>query len=182
MSNFSFSHSAFYSLGELPAIVIKLKNCRLQALSVWKSLNFVVWERVKDYTTCNSSPITNRQVFANHNSIMLKGFLHGMIVYQQFLFMKQTYPVSILGRAIAGFTHFFQRSHIFFFRPVRDIPALKLNDVQVLFEGKRLPSLKSDKSLFAQLSFLLNRIHVHCCQLKPTYSLKELLPFINTID
>ena len=63
-----------------------------------------------------------------------------------------------------------------------DIPALKLNDVHLLYEGKRLPSLKSDKSLFTQLIFFLNRIHVHCCQLKPTYSLKELLPFINMID
>ena len=69
----------------------------------------------------------------------------------------------------------------FFFRPMRDIPALKLNDVHLLFEGKRLPSLKPDKSLFTQLSFFLNGIHVHCCQFKPTYSLKELLPFINTI-
>ena len=92
--------------------------------------------------------------------------------------------MSILGRAIAILTHFFQRSRIFFFffRPMRDLPALKLNDVHLLFEGKRLPSLKSDKSLFTQLSFFLNRIHLHCCQLKPTYSLKELLPFINTID
>ena len=114
MSNFSFSLSAFYPLGELSAIVIKLKkNCRLQVLSIWKSLKFVFWERVKDYTICNSSRITNRQVCANHNSVMLKGFLHGMFVFHQFLFMKQTYPVSILRRAIAGFTHSFQRSRIF---------------------------------------------------------------------
>ena len=147
MSNFSFSHSAFYPLGELFAIFIKLKNCRLQALSIWKSLKFVVWERVKDYTTCNSSRITNRQVCANHNSVMVKGFLHGMFVSHQFLFMKQTYPLSTLGRAIAILTHFFQRSRIFFFfRPMRHLPALKLNDVHLLFEGKRLPSLKSDKN------------------------------------
>ena len=50
--------------------------------------------------------------------------------------------VSILGRMIEGFTHFFQRLHIFF-RPMCDIPALKLNDVNLLLEGKRLPSLKS---------------------------------------
>ena len=69
----------------------------------------------------------------------------------------------------------------FFFRPMRDIPALKLNDLHLLFAGKRLPSLKSHKNSFTQLSFFLNRIHVHCCQLKPTYSLKELLPFMYTI-
>ena len=65
---------------------------------------------------------------------------------------------------------------------MRNIPTLKSNDVHLLFEGKCLPSLKSNKSLFTQLSFVLNRIHVHCLQLKSTYSLKELLPFINMID
>ena len=105
-----------------------------------------------------------RKVCANHNSVMLKGFLHGMFVFRQLLFMKQTYPVSILGRAVAGFTHFLffsEITHFFFFfsRPMRDIPASKLNHVHLLFEGKRLPSLKSNKSLFTQLSFFLNRIH-----------------------
>ena len=117
---------------------------------------------------------------------MQKGFLCEMFVFRQFLFMKQTYPVFILRRPIAGPTHFFFFSEItfffFFFRPMRDIPALKLNDAHLLFEGKHLPSLKSYKSFFTQLSSFLNRINVHCCQLQPTYSLKELLPFKNTID
>ena len=93
-----------------------LKNCRLQAFSIWTSLKLVFWERVKDYTTCNSSRITNRQVCANHNSVMLKGFLYGMFVFHQFLFMKQTYQVSILECAIVILTHFFHRSSIFFFQ------------------------------------------------------------------
>ena len=38
--------------------------------------------------------MTNRQVGANHNSVMQKGFLHGMFVFHQFLFMKQTYDTS----------------------------------------------------------------------------------------
>ena len=42
---FLFSHSVLYPFGELSAIVIKIWNCRLQSLSVWKSLKFVVWER-----------------------------------------------------------------------------------------------------------------------------------------
>ena len=46
-SNFSFSHSVFYPFAELSAIFIKFKNCRLQIVSVWKRLKFVVWERVK---------------------------------------------------------------------------------------------------------------------------------------
>ena len=135
MSNFSFSHSAFYPLGELFSIFVKLKHCRLQALSIWKSLKFVAWERVKDYTTCNSSHIVNRQVCANHKSVVQKGFLHRMFVFHQFLFMKQTYLESILGRAIAILTHFFQRSHCFFFRPMRDLPTLKLNDIHLLFSS-----------------------------------------------
>ena len=46
-SNFSFSHSVFYPFGELCAIFIKFKMvvCKL---SVWKSLKFVVWEKVLD--------------------------------------------------------------------------------------------------------------------------------------
>ena len=39
-SNFSFSHSVFYLFRKLSAIFIKLKNCRLQTLPVWKSLKF----------------------------------------------------------------------------------------------------------------------------------------------
>ena len=35
-SNFSFSHIFFYHFGELSAIFIKLKDCPLQTLSVWK--------------------------------------------------------------------------------------------------------------------------------------------------
>ena len=33
----------------------QIRNCRLQALSVWKSLNFVVWERVKVLTSNSKS-------------------------------------------------------------------------------------------------------------------------------
>ena len=45
-SNFSFSHSVFCPFGELSAILIKFEIfvCKL---SVWKSLKFVVWERVR---------------------------------------------------------------------------------------------------------------------------------------
>ena len=45
-SNFSFSHTVFRPVRELSPRFIKFKNCRLQTLSVWKSLKFVVWERV----------------------------------------------------------------------------------------------------------------------------------------
>ena len=48
-SNFSFSHSVFYHFGELSTVSIKHKivPCKLLSLSIWKSLKFVVWERVK---------------------------------------------------------------------------------------------------------------------------------------
>ena len=48
MSNFSISHTFFYPFEELSAIFIKFLNCCLQALSVWKSLDFIILERVKD--------------------------------------------------------------------------------------------------------------------------------------
>ena len=45
-SNLSFSHSAFYPFGELFAIFKKFEIV-VCTLSVWKSLEFVVWEKVK---------------------------------------------------------------------------------------------------------------------------------------
>ena len=41
-SNFSFSHSVFY-----PCHFHQIQNCRLQTLSFWKSLKFIIRERVK---------------------------------------------------------------------------------------------------------------------------------------
>ena len=46
-SNFSFSHSVFYPFWTTFFHFHQIQNCRLQTLSVWKSLKFVVWERVK---------------------------------------------------------------------------------------------------------------------------------------
>ena len=46
--NFSLSPGVYYRFGELYAIFTKYKNCCLRILSVWKSLRFVVWERVKE--------------------------------------------------------------------------------------------------------------------------------------
>ena len=46
-SNFSISQSIFYPFGDLSAIFIKFEIVVCKALSVWKSLKFVVWERVK---------------------------------------------------------------------------------------------------------------------------------------
>ena len=45
-SNFSFSHGVFFPFRELFAIFIQFQNYSLQTLSVWKSLKFIVWERV----------------------------------------------------------------------------------------------------------------------------------------
>ena len=50
-SNFSFSHSVFHSFGELFFHLHRIYNFRLQTLSVWKSLKFVVSERVNKCTT-----------------------------------------------------------------------------------------------------------------------------------
>ena len=51
-SNSSFSHSVFYSLGWTYCQFHRIGNCRLLTLSVWKSLKFVIWERVKCGKTC----------------------------------------------------------------------------------------------------------------------------------
>ena len=45
-SNFSFSHSVFNPFRKLPVIFIKFKIVVCKTLSIWKSLKFVVWERV----------------------------------------------------------------------------------------------------------------------------------------
>ena len=45
-SNFSFSHSVFYLLRRTFWHFDQVSNCRLQTLSVWKSLKFVIWKRI----------------------------------------------------------------------------------------------------------------------------------------
>ena len=57
-SNFSFSHSVFYPFGELLAVFINFWNCHLQTLSVWKSLKFVIWERVKQKDCQSTTKLT----------------------------------------------------------------------------------------------------------------------------
>ena len=47
-SNFSFSRSVFFSFGELSVISIEFEIVICKTLPVWKSLKFVVWERVKN--------------------------------------------------------------------------------------------------------------------------------------
>ena len=59
MSNFSFSHFVFYCFGELFHFFHKIQNCRLQILSVWKSLKFVIWERVNIIMILTLSQTTN---------------------------------------------------------------------------------------------------------------------------
>ena len=46
-SNFSFSHSVFLPVWRTSCYFHQIQDCRLQTISVWKSLKFVVWERVK---------------------------------------------------------------------------------------------------------------------------------------
>ena len=53
-SNFSFSHSVFYPFRELFAIFIKFEIVVCKVL-VWKSLKFVVWERVNTHKICHSN-------------------------------------------------------------------------------------------------------------------------------
>ena len=48
-SNFSFSPSVFVPILRTTCHFHQIRNCRLQSLSVWKSLKFVPWERVNSY-------------------------------------------------------------------------------------------------------------------------------------
>ena len=47
---FSFSHSVFYLSLKTFCHFHQILYCRLQALPVWKTLKFVIWERVKGLT------------------------------------------------------------------------------------------------------------------------------------
>ena len=49
--NFSFSHSVFFPFWIAFCYFHQIWNCHLQALSVWKRLKFVVWERDKEGMT-----------------------------------------------------------------------------------------------------------------------------------
>ena len=48
MSNFSFSLSVFYPFAYISVISITNENRRLQTLSVWKCLKFVVWKGLRN--------------------------------------------------------------------------------------------------------------------------------------
>ena len=60
-SNFSFFHNVFWASGDLSAISHQIYKCRLQTLSVWKSLKFVVWERFKFLLTLPHGNLKTRQ-------------------------------------------------------------------------------------------------------------------------
>ena len=46
MSNFSFFPQCFLPIWRTFCCFYKFRNCRLEILSIWESLKFVVWERV----------------------------------------------------------------------------------------------------------------------------------------
>ena len=48
-SNFFLSHSVFYSFGEIFDIFIKFEIVVCKLFKFWKSLKFIVWEKVKVY-------------------------------------------------------------------------------------------------------------------------------------
>ena len=62
ISNFYFSRSVFYPFLRIFCHFLKIWNCRLQTLSVWKSLKFVVWERVKPCSAAREHSFILRRV------------------------------------------------------------------------------------------------------------------------
>ena len=76
-SNFSFSHSVFYSFGELSPLFIKLEIVVFKLFSIWKSLKFVVWERVNLFNVLSDDAILSLSSlkllnFAENNFILAK--------------------------------------------------------------------------------------------------------------
>ena len=62
-SNFSFPHSVFYLLRTV-CILSQIQSCRLQTLSIWKSLNFVVWKGWRSlYTAVTECDLISCQSF-----------------------------------------------------------------------------------------------------------------------
>ena len=71
----------------------QIRNCRLQTLSVWKSLKFVVWERV------NSVWLQFLEVFILSFGVDQRTYscFHGVIFYQ--------FSARYSSKAIAAFPH-----------------------------------------------------------------------------
>ena len=70
-SNFSIFHIVFYPFQRLSAIFIKLKIvvCKLFQSFSWKSLKFVVWQRVNSYfTMLDHVPRDNRTHLLPHST------------------------------------------------------------------------------------------------------------------
>ena len=89
-SNFSFSHSFFYPLGELSAIFHQFWNCRLQTHWGWKSVKFVIWERVMEGWKASQEKekmlvmlVTSIFSFSQNVS---KGFSHRIIKSRAYVF------------------------------------------------------------------------------------------------
>ena len=83
-SNFSFSHSVFYTFVSF-CHFHQLWNCRLLTLSVWKSPKFVVWERVKRIFQHSSTVVFWMEYFWNTvlshwNTILLSAVLHNVVI------------------------------------------------------------------------------------------------------
>ena len=79
-SSFSFSHSVFYPFWRTFCHFHKTQNCRLQTLSVWKSLKFVVRKRVKHVGThsndsCNHFELTLYSIDTHFDPSTTESFL-----------------------------------------------------------------------------------------------------------
>ena len=71
-SNFCFSHIVSYLSKNFVPVS---SNCRLQTLSVWKSLKFVVWERVK-MKICSLLTQTLNCFFLKSKLFFVRSMLH----------------------------------------------------------------------------------------------------------
>ena len=73
MSNFSFFPPCFLPVWKTFYHFYQIQNCRLQTLSVWKGLKFVVWERINSVQNDNisrSCPNSRQEIFCRRQNLM----------------------------------------------------------------------------------------------------------------
>ena len=94
-SNFSFSHSVFYTFCNFH----RLWNCRLQTVSVWQSQRFVVWERVIELI------FISLQVIVSVGWILNSPMYHGVVFQLAIDVIRNKKPVAEMLAAGGRYDH-----------------------------------------------------------------------------
>ena len=116
MSNFSISHRVFNSFEELSSIFIKSEIVVCKLLSVWKSLKFVVWERVKnswgilpEMTNCKTCSNRKHKMWLDRKNLFRTGssvrskekhFSFSHAVFQRTFFPRVFKKSALCGKTL----------------------------------------------------------------------------------